>query len=1486
MRKREIITTARRKAIDRIVSRILVFALCITLVPFTLATDANAFEEDTIVAQKALASVNAGYTPTNLVNGKFEYHPELYPNDLIEVWEHRNSPRKFNVETEVGIVTNLVNHVNGHQNVFEPIQDNWKTTETRRWQYASASSSLFEWLNTNRPAVVTTYGISNSDGYFVEMNADGMNVLYQDLNTQYNDIILWKLDHAARMNNIAPANKVQSLQVDIGAANGQPVNTDAKINENNGTAAFYKYVNGQETVTSKHDGSESSKYGYIVKDSNLAGLTIDANDGIQRNVWQTVKGVYIVPENQPVTRFGFTSISGGTTGNFLDNVVFETLLGNVKIFPDQENDPDNIKVTGYWALVDENEGASVEYEIYKVNENGDPIGSSVVNGDIDMSKLAQDPATPDWSALIPKDGLEPGDYIIKVNHSDYPEAKTSAPFTMNPDVIYDANGGSKTVDGETVTRVGDYDVELHASYKVRGNDYTGFKKTGYTFKGWANDPNATTPDYFPGATIDAEDNKTLYAVWEANIYTVTYHNLVKPEYYTESESSLVAAGTDLNETGRGSSYRYGDTVPLKDIDDTDYTAFTAPSCYNIEHTHTCTFVGWDTVSPADRLAAHQSPQIVYSKEASFLMPDDDVDLYAVWVAPDHITVLYHKVAAGAELIDIDNSPNTIFEKENGSVVVVNGADYFTYEKHKFVAWHEDAPDANGVFPNTPGHVHDKYGDDPDAHKITKACDTNDDGLVNLYAEWQQLYQITYHDNFYVNENGPQNDHDVKQYIDPGYYLGTEAADVMSAADAKTNLPKGDHVLLGWTNVKADAFEANKTIWNDPDKVNDPDTIAKIKYSADDTNISSKVNVTGDLDLYAIWQPAYHLAYHANGGDEPNGPKPEVTGLVMGATPTVDENLSTGTHPYTRTGYTFAGWENKKNGVVYKVGTDNSKVPVNNDTLSAYDSNHKHAIRHVDLYAKWEPITYKVTYVDLHDASSVVPVDNTNYTVFDLVHVSQNTLPNNADYKFLGWSTDPDSEVPMTDPFYIGEDTTLYAIWKPLHGVAYSDNCPEGATHTGHTPEDNSHAVGDVISASENGFVIPGYTFIEWNTTADGTGQSYKPGDTVTVPDGGMILYAQWKKSPIVTFDSQCDVIAPDAQQVDYNTPAKDPGAIYRPHYSFTGWYKDAACTTPFDFTQKITEDVTVYAGWNYVGGTTTKTDNTLTYESNGGTKYPTETYPNGTVVDLNKVPAKEGYIFTGWYSDAALTNKITDVTMNGSKTVYAGWKAATVPGMLNDYDHFAYVIGYPDGMVQPNGQITRAEIATIFFRLLKPEVRDGNLTTQNPFEDVKQGDWYNKPVSTMVKLGIVNGRTTTTFAPNAPITRAELATICARFDETVVDNGNLTFSDVANHWAYKEIGHAAALGWLMGYPDGTFLPDASITRAETMTLINRVLQRIPETESDLLPDMVKWPDNVSTQWYYLAVQEATNSHDFNHKGEIHETWTELTAVPDWTRYEN
>jgi len=309
------------------------------------------------------------------------------------------------------------------------------------------------------------------------------------------------------------------------------------------------------------------------------------------------------------------------------------------------------------------------------------------------------------------------------------------------------------------------------------------------------------------------------------------------------------------------------------------------------------------------------------------------------------------------------------------------------------------------------------------------------------------------------------------------------------------------------------------------------------------------------------------------------------------------------------------------------------------------------------------------------------------------------------------------------------------------------------------------------------------------------------------------------------------------------------------------------------------------------GGSTEKPETpkyTLKYETNGGTEYKEETYEENKAVEINKVPTKEGYVFDGWYTDAKFTEEVISVTIAKDTTVYAKWvkERHPVPESLNGVDHFAYVIGYPDGTVRPNDNITRAEVTTIFFRLLKDEVRNANLTAENEFDDVNDGDWHNVAVSTMAKLGIVNGRFENEFVPDANITRAEFTAICARFDDTEVEYEG-TFKDIEGHWAEEYIKRASAYGWIEGYSDNTFRPDQFITRAEAMTLINRVLNRVPRDPEDLLEDMAKWSDNLDeTVWYYIAVQEATNSNEYERPNSVYKKWTELIENRDWAELES
>jgi uncharacterized protein YegL len=255
---------------------------------------------------------------------------------------------------------------------------------------------------------------------------------------------------------------------------------------------------------------------------------------------------------------------------------------------------------------------------------------------------------------------------------------------------------------------------------------------------------------------------------------------------------------------------------------------------------------------------------------------------------------------------------------------------------------------------------------------------------------------------------------------------------------------------------------------------------------------------------------------------------------------------------------------------------------------------------------------------------------------------------------------------------------------------------------------------------------------------------------------------------------------------------------------------------------------------------------------------------------------------TGYTLDT--TRRYTSTSVYGKSIVVENKKTET-PTILNDKDHIAYVIGYPNGLVLPGGQITRGEVTTIFFRLLNEDVRNANYTKDNNFLDVNHGDWFNAAISTMAKMGIVKGYPDGNFRPNDPITRAEFVAIAARFDNSTVST-SADFGDVKGHWAEIEIGKVTANGWVNGYLDNTFKPDQNITRAEAMALINRVLNRNPETPYDLLDDMIKWPDNMdTTRWYYLDVQEATNSHDYMRKSNNTERWIKINPPRDWAALE-
>ena len=300
---------------------------------------------------------------------------------------------------------------------------------------------------------------------------------------------------------------------------------------------------------------------------------------------------------------------------------------------------------------------------------------------------------------------------------------------------------------------------------------------------------------------------------------------------------------------------------------------------------------------------------------------------------------------------------------------------------------------------------------------------------------------------------------------------------------------------------------------------------------------------------------------------------------------------------------------------------------------------------------------------------------------------------------------------------------------------------------------------------------------------------------------------------------------------------------------------------------------------------------TLTFDTMGGSKIAPETVRHGLTVAKPKDPVNGGYIFDGWYTDKTFRTPYNFATpLTQDTTIYAKWFLIVLPGVtvkkntpkLNTADHFAYVQGYPDGTVKPAGNITRAETAAILFRLMDDASRKTYYSTKSGFRDVASGSWYNTYVATLNNAGVITDSSNGYFRPNEAITRAELAAMLAKFSETT--GAANYFNDVsAKYWAANAIAICAKLGWITGYPDGTFRPDKNVTRAELMAMINRATGRAPKSADAFLPGMKTWIDNTSDKWYYLDVQEATNSHSYTVKGS--ETWTALTSDPNWSLYE-
>lgn len=800
--------------------------------------------------------------------------------------------------------------------------------------------------------------------------------------------------------------------------------------------------------------------------------------------------------------------------------------------------------------------------------------------------------------------------------------------------------------------------------------------------------------------------------------------------------------------------------------------------------------------------------------------------------------------------------------------------------------------------------------------------------ITVYAKWKApTFTVTVHDS----------DKKVLTTISNVPLRGTISKDAMPTDDV--TLAEGD-TFLGWTYEDGTPFNFNTAITQDielyarvgnktgysvtynykngSNLVTDPSKYAKgafaTVFDGPDTapanqvflgwttknDVSKKVEyypnssieITGNVTLYAVYGDTAEtvtVTYHSNFGSTdskrttnamPNNGKFSVADYSALDLPD-------------RTGYEFIGWSTK---------SGEQEVEFEKDDDARADKNGSN-----DLYAQWKSIqiTDKIT-VTIKGNTSTVTYDGTEKSVTGYtVERSDNRYTEN-DFTFSGTAlakgTDAGTYQMGLKPenfenknanfskvtFVVTDgsltitkrDVTLTSASasKPYDGTALTS---KNVTVGGNGFADGEGATYNVTgSQTEVGKSDNEFTYeLNANTKAN----NYN----ITMYKGELVITAA---------DSVAYKVEHYKQNLDgsYNDTPNDIDPLSGTAGTLTAAAaKDYPGFTPGTVTQeKIKSDGTTTVEIQYTRNSYTLTINYVYRDGSKAAESHIETILYGKDYSVTS-PKISGYTADKLVVSGTMPADNRTVTVTYTKN--GGHHPRPKPTVeiedddalgLNTTDHFAYIVGYGNGEVRPQNNITRAEVATIFFRLLTDDVRDENLTKTNRYSDVTRADWYNTAVSTLSSMGIITGYPDGTFRPNAAITRAEFAAIAARFDS----NGDKTtakFSDIATHWAKDEISIAYNNGWINGYPDGTFGPQRDITRAETMTLVNRVLNRLPETEEDLLPNMVTWTDNANPNaWYYLAVQEATNSHYYKFKtNSKYEKWTELRETRDWTQLE-
>ena len=756
------------------------------------------------------------------------------------------------------------------------------------------------------------------------------------------------------------------------------------------------------------------------------------------------------------------------------------------------------------------------------------------------------------------------------------------------------------------------------------------------------------------------------------------------------------------------------------------------------------------------------------------------------------------------------------------------------------------------------------------------------GDLHLYAKWvKNAYNVTY-------------------YVDGAKYEQEKTYKVNSAVDVKTDRPeKEGYTFKGWKTKDV-------TVTNDTFTMPEKD----VRFDAE-----------FEINKYTVtWENEDNSFITSAKVEYKNTPK---------SNPAVSKASDA------QFDYEFVGWKVK--------GDESNKIVAPTEIAVTEDVTYVAVFKPVTRQ-------YTVTWKNSDDAVDSLATEKVDYNgkpTLDPRDKANKASNAQYTYEFKGWKLADTADTALVDPTTIAvvKDVTYIAVFKPItRQYTVTWKISEDAENSLATEKvDYNGKPTENPTASKESDKDYNYIFKGWKVSGTADKDTVEPTDIVVTADVTYIaVFDKTARQKNYNYtinkhfynekDVEVNVDKGGAKSAVENTDIKD---LYTANKQETfgnqNYVYVPGLTKVTDNLKKLTKDVTIdlYYYLDVKGGekpdeTGNGTPDAWEYRlafkvvngewNKGGSAdivvyVPFKDYKTGetlkyVVVPYTSIPAVGEKPNSGYRAGSWDTTPVANATVE-KDTVFTytyarrssssgggggGHKPTViipddVPTGLNGDDHYAYIVGYPDSTVRPQNGITRAEVATIFFRLLTDETRNANSTKTNSYSDVAAGAWYNHAVSTLSAMGIVKGDSQGKFNPNAPITRAEFAAIAARFD----DKANTTavdFSDIASHWAKNEISAAANNGWINGYTDGTFRPNNKITRAEAMTLVNRVLKRLPETAEDLHNDMIKWSDNSDTSaWYYLAVQEATNSHYYDLKENKHEKWSKLRETRDWTELE-